>query len=209
MTKHTSFESKAPQTLTTSPPWGERQDLLIKDHHLINSYPDGLGEYLNACNVDVNYRDSERDHKLSGKRRSTQILRGNADLHNTLHITTNRGRMTRFTDNSQETWVSTLLVISSSIFGKSATAKGKTMIEIHLRNWMHKILRYLFSDCTSNLTRWIWKTCTGGIAKLPACKTYSVSLHRTCNNHLPVDYIPNLQVTDRKQPVDTLQIFYT
>lgn len=108
----------------------------------------------------INCLESNEAHKFQEE---------NADLHNTLHITTTRGGMTRFTDKIlKRPGFLTLLVISSSVFGKSATAKRRTLIKIYLRNWMHQILRYLFSDCINNLTEWIWKTCTCGIARLPA-----------------------------------------
>lgn len=64
----------------------------------------------------INCLESDEAHKFQEE---------NADLHNTLHIfTTTRGGMTRFTDKVlKRPGFLTLLVISSSVFGKSATAK--------------------------------------------------------------------------------------
>jgi hypothetical protein len=119
-----------------------------------------LMKIIQTARETINCLGSDEAHKFQEE---------NADPPNTLHITTTRGGMTRFTGKIlKRPGFLTLLVISSSVFGKSATAKRRTFIEIYLRNWMHQILRYLFSDCTGNLTEWIWKTFTGGIARLPA-----------------------------------------
>lgn len=158
-----------------------------------------LVEFPNSFNVDENYTDSERDHKLSGKRRSTQISRGKCrSSQHFAHHHHPGGNDKVYWQNSQEPWVS-----------DSTGNLMECFLEICHRqeeNFHRDLLEKL--DAPNSQIPIFWLLVTSASLKKPVQSACIELPAGSCNSHLPVDYIPNLQVTDGKRPVDTLEIYW-
>lgn len=163
-----------------------------------------------------------RDQKLSGHRRSTQLSRGKckSSQHFAHHHHLGGERQDILTKFSRDLLACFWEIRKNLCSSPPPPPRGETD---PLRNWVHQILRYRTYFLTTLVTSLsgfgkpgqtellncqFVKPVESACIELPAHLPLQF-IFQTSNNHLPVHYIPSLQGTDRKLPVNTLQIFYT